>query len=100
MSDSKQKDLLTVLAEPSDDLKALIADHRDDLAQTRAAIELYSRQAERAHPRNIASGLLAAMASEAANDAPEFSPEFLELGQWVFEALERLSAYAQIHQAQ
>lgn len=68
MSDSTQTTLLTAIAQPSDELKALIADHRDDLAQTRAAIELYSRYAERTHPRSITGGLLAAMAGEAAND--------------------------------
>lgn len=30
-------------------------------------------------------GLFPAMQGTAANDAPEFAPEFLELGQWVFE---------------
>ncbi|MGE6324122.1 hypothetical protein ACQKDA_00160 [Psychrobacter sp. NPDC078370] len=68
MSNSKQTNLLTAIAQPSDELKALIADHRYDLAQTRAAIELYSRQAARTHPRSITGGLLAAMAGEAAND--------------------------------
>ena len=65
------------------ELKALTADHRYDLERTRAAIELYSRQAERTHPRSITGGLLAAMAGEAANDAPQ--PELKTLGQWVFE---------------
>lgn len=68
MSDLKQANILTAIAQPSDELKTLIADHRDDLAQTRAAIELYSRHAERTHPRSITGGLLAAMAGEAAND--------------------------------
>ena len=68
MSDLKQANVLTAIAQPSDELKTLIADHRDDLAQTRAAIELYSRHAERTHPRSITGGLLAAMAGEAAND--------------------------------
>ncbi|WP_413190915.1 hypothetical protein [Psychrobacter sp. AT9] len=83
MSQSKQTKLLTIKIQPSDEMKALIADHKDDMSHTRAAIELYNRQAERNHPRSITGGLLAAMQNTAANDAPQ--PELKQLGQWVFE---------------
>tara|TARA_R110000751_G_scaffold57683_3_gene122276 strand:- start:3363 stop:4310 length:948 start_codon:yes stop_codon:yes gene_type:complete len=83
VSDSKETKLLTIKIQPSDELVTLITGHRDELAHTRAAIELRHRMSERIRSRNITGGLLAAMAGEAANDAPE--SELLQLGQWVFE---------------
>lgn len=75
-----------VTIELSDELKAALDDTRKDAAQTRAAVELWQRQAEReSAKRRGAGGLLAAMA--AANDAPQ--SEFKQLGQWVFEGQDK-----------
>lgn len=61
--------------------KAVLSELKDKLDAITGSLGVSSSLLGSTKPNG---GLLVAM-SEAANDAPEFSPEFLELGQWVFE---------------
>lgn len=47
MSQSNEKSILTMTLQPSEELKSLFTDAKADMQQTRAAIELWQRQAER-----------------------------------------------------
>lgn len=64
-----------------DETKAALSELKDKLDAIKGTLGVSSALLGSTKPNG---GLLVAM-SEAANDAPEFAPEFLELGQWVFE---------------